>query len=74
MWHREREKKHFTILDSVAVSNLLLAFLPLTEGFFFSSSEMSVFYYIPLLDILIKNILFSMLARILFLNIDRIIG
>ena len=34
MWHRKRgKKKHFTILDSVAVSNLFLAFLPSMEGF-----------------------------------------
>lgn len=52
-------------MDSVAVSNLFLAFLPSLEGFPPpSSSERSVFYYILVLDILIK-IYFSLLARIL---------
>lgn len=41
------------------------------EGFL-PPSERSVFYYILVLDILIK-IYFSVLARILILNIDRII-
>lgn len=72
-WKKGKKKKHFTILDSVVVSNMFLAFFPSMEGFPHpSSSERSVFYYILVWDILIK-MYFFVLARILILNIDRII-